>query len=106
MEVYNRNRENLVEETIEANILSAAMVKWFNGWPADHWMGSATELLKTLNSFTDDQYEHQTEWTKDATRLSGKIKNVASFLRRVGIDVEFGHDSRGNRQIIIERLAN
>jgi hypothetical protein len=65
------------------------------------WTGTATELLKILETYGDDRTLHQKLWPKSPRSLSGTLRRLAPNLRGIGIAVEFDERNGGTGRRII-----
>jgi hypothetical protein len=65
------------------------------------WTGTATELLKILETYSDDRTRNQKLWPKSPRSLSGTLRRLAPNLRGIGIVVEFDERNGGTGRRII-----
>jgi hypothetical protein len=92
----------LVEASTIAAVLKTMMEKkdqitdatrW--SWDAERnvpqWSGTATQLLAALEEIADDKTKKSKGWPGNASALSGKLRRVATVLRKAQprIDIEF-----------------
>jgi hypothetical protein len=95
--------EALIEEDPVAKAIAAFMVK------RDQWSGTTTALLLELTNrdCTEQRVSKQSDWPKDATRFSKRVRSVSATLRKVGIEVMFGrtHDHVKTRTITLRKNA-
>jgi len=95
--------EALIEEDPVAKAIAAFMVK------RDEWSGTTTALLSELTNrdCTEQRVSKQSDWPKDATRFSKRVRSVSATLRKVGIEVMFGrtHDHVKTRTITLRKNA-
>jgi hypothetical protein len=95
--------EALIEEDPVAKAIAAFMVK------RDEWSGTTTALLSELTNrdCTEQRVSKQSDWPKDATRFSKRVRSVSATLRMVGIEVMFGrtHDHVKTRTITLRKNA-
>jgi hypothetical protein len=92
MKHYSSNRTELVKATLDANLFGSTLRDWMEK-RIGPWEGTATELLEALNSFTEGEYERNKFWPKDATRLSARLRRLATSLRKLGIEVDFSRSA-------------
>ena len=96
---YCRNRDEAVEGVIEANPVAAALRSLMSMRP--EWRGTASELLVDLAKITDEPMAGFKEWPRTPRSLSGKLRRVAPFLRKVGVEIKFGdREGRARNRII------
>jgi hypothetical protein len=67
------------------------------------WTGNATELLRCLAQLTDDATRRSARWPSTPAVLSNRLSRAASFLRKVGIQIESRREGHDRTRII--RLA-
>jgi hypothetical protein len=66
------------------------------------WSGTATDLLKTLNLYTDDAVTRTKAWPGGPQLLSRKLRRLAPALRSAGI--EYLEDEQGHRKRKVKTL--
>ena len=94
---YCRNRDEAVESVIEANLVAAAVCALMS--MRSDWTGTASELLITLAKCTNETKSK--EWPSSPRSLSGKLRRVAPFLRKMGVEIKFGErEGRARNRII------
>ena len=107
----------LVEASTIAAVLKTMMEKkdqitdatrW--SWDAERnvpqWSGTATQLLAALENIADDKTKKSKGWPGNASALSGKLRRVATVLRKAQprIDIEFdrkGKDRKRTRTLFL-----
>jgi len=102
-EAYQRNRAEIIEETVDGDVVAMAVKSLMES--RSKWEGTATELLKILNSLVDDQIVKSKFWPKAGNSLSGRLKRSATALRSQGIDIQFPRRTRSGQKIIINRIV-
>jgi len=102
---YTQNRAEIVEAAVDGDSVASAVRRFFESYVGPVWQGSATELLENLEAVTDQKITESKYWPKDGTRLSRRLRRAASFLRTIGLDIDFGKKN-GKRVITITRDAN
>jgi hypothetical protein len=96
---YCGNRNKAVEDVIEANPVAAALRILIS--LKGVWTGTATDLLRELVKVTDEPAGKCRDWPTNPRALSGKLRRVAPFLRKIGIEVKFGdREGRARNRII------
>jgi hypothetical protein len=98
LRAYEENRAEAVEQIIEASAIASTIRQLMSN--RLEWESSPSELLTKLTEIADPQTSKSRGWPKVAHALSGRLRRVASTLRRVGIEIEFAH-SHGPRRIHI-----
>ncbi len=64
---------------------------------------TATDLLRDLSDITDERIVRSKGWPGNARALGAKLRRLAPYLRRAGMNVIFDRESEA-RQITIERM--
>jgi hypothetical protein len=96
---YCHNRDEAVEGVIEADPIANA-VRALVSTPTA-WTGTASELLGNLTQLTGDGIVKSKEWPSTPRALSGRLRRAATFLRKVGIEVNFGgREGKARNRII------
>jgi hypothetical protein len=104
MKSYMENINEIVELTLDADPVAAAVIELMN--ETETWESSASELLESLEMLMPENIQKSKKWPKRANVLSGKLKRAASFLRTVGIEVLTGiKESKGKRKIVIRKIT-
>ena len=68
------------------------------------WAGTATELLAALVEIAGERAAKAKNWPTDGTRLSGKVRRAATFLRAVGVYIHLGDRKNRSRTIHISTI--
>jgi hypothetical protein len=110
--VYDKNRETMMIDTIEGDLVADAVRRFMREkpWnhvfdakvqptPVDHWIGSAGDLLTHIESGIDLKTILRTEWPKNARALSARLRRIREGLQKVGIDVRLGNDNDRRIQV-------
>jgi len=67
----------------------------------DEWVGMAGQLLDDLDRHVGEKTLNHKMWPKDAPRLGKQLKLISSFLRKMGIEIEYLKKTRKGQQILI-----
>jgi hypothetical protein len=107
---YRGNRAEAVEETLEGDVVAAAVLEWVGGRRTEHgvdpWEGTCKELLQHLESITTEATKKSPAWPKTPRGLSSRLRRVATFLREVGIESTFHpKGARGERRVTISEVV-
>ena len=90
LKAYDKNIELQTEEAITANLLSNAIIKFMED--KNEWIGTATDLLSLLEVVATTQLKINPsatkQWPKAANVLSGRLKEVKTNLREIGIIID------------------
>jgi hypothetical protein len=101
-DAYNENRKEIVELSLEVDLLATEVRKLMED--RDRWEGTATELLDALEAGMEDRERNRKGWPKAPNVLSRRLVRLSSFLRRVGIQVDRKDPKGKDRGITIHRL--
>jgi hypothetical protein len=96
---YERNVTNANEIALGASPLVAPLAAFMKERTA--WEGTATELLSELTSELERGAQYQRNWPKNATSLSGRLRRVASNLRKAGLHIDFFQSTDAARTRLI-----
>ena len=100
MDAYSGNRATAVEMAVDADLVSDAIMKLMileNGT----WSGSSLELLERLSDLVPERSRNSKAWPKHAHIMTGRIKRGATFLRTLGVEIEFPDRSKKAREYSI-----
>jgi hypothetical protein len=90
---YAGNRDEAVEGVIEADPIAAAVRAMMA--ERTEWTGTASDLLGALAEMADGPVAKAKTWPDSPRALAGRLRRVATFLRKVGIEVS--HEREGNK---------
>jgi len=99
---YCGNRDEAVEGVIEADPVATAVRTMMQEQTV--WTGTASDLLVDLAGVAGERIAISKSWPDNARALSGRLRRAATFLRKVGIDVEFKKEGRARTRMI--RITN
>jgi hypothetical protein len=88
MKAYVGNIDAAVETVLDANPVATAVRTLMAN--QTEWTGTATDLLALLERIVGEKAARAKTWPADATRLGGKLRRAATFLRKVGIETSIG----------------
>jgi hypothetical protein len=107
--VYQDNIGIQIDEAIEANLLSTAVLKFIMDTTDNLWEGTATTLLEELNIIAENNLKinikNNSSWVKSSNQLSRRLNEIKSNLREKGIVIERHKDNKGNKIIKICKLS-
>ena len=92
----NHGNVNVVEHILEADPLADTLRSFIARQPEKSWKGAATSLLNALTSYTDDKRIRNLH----PNTLSGNLRRISPFVRKLGIEVEFSVEGHRRRRII------
>jgi hypothetical protein len=95
---YTGNRDHAVNDVLEADPVAAGI----RALMAEKalWEGTASELLDVLANVVGEAVTKGRDWPKTPKALSGRLRRAATFLRKVGIDVEERRVGRHRRRVL------
>src|SRR5436190_19752774 len=62
------------------------------------WKGTASNLLVALGKVVDEHIAKSKTWP--ARALSGRLRRAATFLRKIGIEVDFKKEGKARSRIV------
>ena len=109
MRAYCGNREEAIQETLEADPVGAAVLAMMDQLKdqdqTEQWEGTCKDLLQRLES-ADDRAKGGRSWPKSPRGLSDRLRRLATFLRESGIHIIFPtKGARGRRVLTMFRTA-
>jgi hypothetical protein len=99
MAAYASNRQEAIELSLEADVVAMAVRAYMAD--KDEWSGAPSELHGVLENHVQENIRKNNAWPRAAHRLSNRLKRAATFLREVGVEIEFSKS--GTRKITITR---
>ena len=97
-QAYTGNRDEAVDSIIEADPVGSAVRSLMAA--RTEWTGTASDLLGALSEEAGETVRRTKTWPATARGLSGKLRRVITFLRKVGIDFVFTKEGRARTRII------
>lgn len=98
MAAYDDNRADAVDSVIESDPVAAAVRALMNDRTG--WSGTATDLLAALADVAGERIAKSRTWPGDARALANRLRRAATFLRQVGIAVEFARVGRDRTRMV------
>jgi hypothetical protein len=98
MNAYLHNLATAVDNVIDADPVASAVRSLMLN--KTNWTGTATRLLDDLNLIANAERFNK-DWPKNGQVLSGRLRRGMTFLRKVGINVDFGRDTGHARDRLI-----
>lgn len=95
---YDGNREEAIEDVLDADPVTAAVRAFIAERMS--WSGTASQLLNVLAGEVEDRVTRSKAWPQSARPLSARLRRGATFLRKVGIAVDFAREGPGGRRVI------
>lgn len=100
---YCGNREEAVEDVIDADPIAAAIRILMQ--TRTIWTGTASDLLGALAEISGERIAKSKIWPDSARALGGRLRRAATFLRKIGIEIGFEREGRARTRIIRISLA-
>ncbi len=102
---YCGNRDEAVENVIEADPVAAAVRAVME--ERTEWTGTATDLLGALAEAAGERVAKSKTWPASPRALSGRLRRAATFLRKIGIEIDHVKEGRARtRNIHIKTRGN
>jgi hypothetical protein len=95
---YCGNRDEAVENVIEADPVAAAVRAMMA--ERTEWTGTASDLLGALAEEAGERVAKLKTWPASPRALSGRLRRAATFLRKVGIEIDYAKEGRARTRII------
>ena len=96
LNAYASNIERQNDEAIDASPIAKAVIGLLEDCEDGTWQGSPESLLGTLNRRLDTINSSSSPlWPKSPELLSRKLRDAQVNLQAIGIQVDFGRNSRG-----------
>ena len=109
MDAYSGNRVESVQETLESDPVSAAILVLINDETSERqWSGTAGGMLEQLERIVKDGVKKSPAWPKTPRGLSSRLRRLATFLRESGVEITF-HNQKGTggqRLLTVRRAAS
>lgn len=95
---YCGNRDEAVEGVIDADPIAAAVRALMA--TRTEWTGTASELLGALAEMAGERLAKSKTWPDSPRALAGRLRRAATFLRKIGIEIDFEREGRARTRII------
>ena len=99
---YAGNLDQAVDNVIESDPVGSAIRSLMTS--QSEWTGTASDLLQSISGIGGEGVHRDKTWPPTAQALSGRLRRVATFLRKVGIGISF--DRKGHRRTRIIRISH
>jgi hypothetical protein len=97
---YSGNRSEAISNVIEADPVSSSVRLLMEQRTV--WTGTAKDLLGALGDVAGEVIRKSRDWPPTPRALSGRIRRGATFLRKIGINVEVDRREGRERRRLIE----
>ena len=95
---YCSNRDEAVENVIEADPVAAAVRAVME--ERAEWTGTATDLLGALAEAAEERVAKSKTWPASPRALSGRLRRAGTFLRKIGIEIDYVKEGRPRTRVI------
>ena len=95
---YCANRDEAVENVIEADPVATAVRAVMA--ERTEWTGTATDLLGALTESAGERAAKSKTWPASPRALSGRLRRAATFLRKIGIEIDYVKEGRARTRVI------
>ena len=97
-EAYCGNRDEAVEDVVDADPVAAAVRAMMTRRTV--WTGTASNLLGALAEVVGERVAKSKAWPDSPRALAGRLRRVATFLRKIGIEIGFEREGRARTRVI------
>src|SRR5262249_550953 len=98
---YETNQIGTIDAVVEDDIVADAVCRFAD--KSAPWSGAPTTLLNELTILVGDTQSKSRRWPRAPNALSRHLRRSATFLRRLGVALEFGGGGRAGRSITISK---
>ena len=100
---YCGNRDSAVDGVLESDLVAVTLRTFIE--KQKEWAGTATELLVALVGLVGERQNRSKDWPTSARALSGRLRRAATFLRKVGVNVDFKREGNTRTRSIHISIA-
>jgi hypothetical protein len=100
---YCGNRDEAVEGVIDADPIAIGVRSMMAGLP--EWKGTAADLLVSLSGAMGERVAKSKTWPDTPRALSGRLRRAATFLRKIGLEINFQRKGQAGHRIIHIAMA-
>src|SRR4029077_12937398 len=93
------NRDEAVEGVIDADPIATAVRAVMATRTV--WTGTASDLLGALAEVVGERVAKSKTWPDGPRALAGRLRRAATFLRKIGIDIDFVREGRARTRMIV-----
>jgi hypothetical protein len=92
MAAYAENRAEAIEVLVDNDVFASAIRTFMASRTI--WEGRPSELFEVLSADVPDNVRKSKAWPGAPHIATGRLKRLASFLRQIGIDIEFDRSKK------------
>jgi hypothetical protein len=100
---YSGNRDEAVDDVIDADPIAAAVRTMMT--TRTEWTGTASALSDAVANVTDERVVRSKTWPNSPRAIAGRLRRAATFLRKIGIAIDFAREGRARTRLIYIRTA-
>ena len=102
LKAYSKNQRAANDIALEASAVAPAILRLLQ--KQSTWDGTATDLLRQLETHLGTNEATAKTWPRSPQALSNALRRLTKNLREIGISVSFGREAgTGMRRITVER---
>jgi hypothetical protein len=102
LDTYLGQARTTAATVVEGDPVAHEVMRFVQRRP-DGWTGTASQLLELLER---PEALDRRRWPADGARLSGRLKETAPALNKLGVDVRWLPRTRGQRPLRVERTSD
>ncbi len=95
---YRGNRNEAVDNVIDADIIASAIRTLLA--TVRSWKGTASDLLAVLQRVAGQHEIKSNSWPRNARVLADRLRRSKTFLRLIGIQIDFRREGRNRERMI------
>jgi hypothetical protein len=103
MKAYEVNRKELAEGVLDADAIASAIRKLMAA--RTEWRGTASQLLHVLEEIAGERTARSKNWPGSAEALGRGLRRPATFLRKVGIDINRERDPHSKERTRLIKIT-
>jgi hypothetical protein len=105
VDAYTGNRADAVSLAVESDLVAMAVMDFMQS--RDTWCGTASNLLEDLDKLIAEKPARTDRWPKQPNSLTRRLRRCATFLRRLGVEVNLDkRDQTSNRTRLVTLRKN
>ena len=101
---YQSNRDDVIANVVESDVIASSVISLMAN--RNKWEGTATKLLEMLEEEAGEKVAKSKSFPKSPNVLSGRLRRAATFLRKLGIEMEHSKQGRAGKKIILIERAD
>ena len=98
---YERNRNKASRMAVDSDLVGSSVLSLMI-LEDGKWRGTASELIEKLCEIVPERSQKTKLWPKAPNILSARLRRAATFLRTMGVDIDFPDRTNKKREIVIQ----